>query len=83
MTEEALESNRHYRGEAKQYISRSYIHVISDFTTIHISGEKFCRSGSENVSAQVNQIPELSLKADLHLGYKIKFPFAPHKGKNM
>jgi hypothetical protein len=85
MTEEAMESNRHYGEGAKQYTGRSYeyTHVISDFKTIHISRVKLCRSGSENIPAQVHQLPELSLKADIHLSYKTKFPFAPHKKQNM
>jgi len=41
MNDEALESDRHYTEGAKQYIARSYTHVISDFTTIHIAGENF------------------------------------------
>lgn len=60
MTEEALDSTRHYTEGAKRYIVRSYTHVISDFTTIRIAGEKFCGSGSENKSVQVHQLPELS-----------------------
>jgi hypothetical protein len=86
MTEEALDSNRHYREGAKQYIARSYTHVIADFTVIRISGETFRGSGSENVSARVHQLPELSSKASCRLSYVrlyTKFPFAPHKEQNM